>query len=199
MEGTITNINQLDFTKKYTYAEYLKWEFQERIELIKGFLFKMSPAPARRHQELAGNFYAFFWNYLKNKPCKAYSAPFDVRLPRNKDANASQTITVLQPDICIVCDLSKLDDRGCVGAPDLVIEILSLGNSDKEMKLKYDVYEESGVKEYWIVQPEYQNVLIYVLDENGKFVGKHPLTSSDFLTPTIFPDFSIDLSEAFAE
>lgn len=199
MEGTITNINQLDFTKKYTYAEYLKWEFQERIELIKGFLFKMSPAPARRHQELVWNFSMQIDKYLRNKPCKAYFAPFDVRLPIKKDDSSSQTITVLQPDICIVCDLSKLDDRGCVGAPDLVIEILSPGNSDKEMKLKYDVYEESGVREYWIVQPEYQNVLIYVLDENGKFVGKHPLTSSDFLTPTIFPDFTIDLSEAFAE
>jgi Uma2 family endonuclease len=199
MEGTITNINQLDFTKQYSYAEYLKWEFKERIELIKGYLFKMSPAPARRHQELAWNFSMQIDKYLRNKPCKAYFAPFDVRLPSSKDDNESPKITVLQPDICIVCDLSKLDEKGCDGAPDLVIEILSPGNSDKEMKLKYDVYEESGVREYWIVQPEYQNVLIYVLDDSGKFIGKHPLTASDFLTSTIFPDFTIDLSEAFAE
>jgi Uma2 family endonuclease len=199
MEGTITNINQLDFTKQYSYAEYLKWEFKERIELIKGYLFKMSPAPARRHQELAWNFSMQIDKYLRNKPCKAYFAPFDVRLPSSKDDNESPKITVLQPDICIVCDLSKLDEKGCDGAPDLVIEILSPGNSDKEMKLKYDVYEESGVREYWIVQPEYQNVLVYALDDSGKFIGKHPITASDFLTSTIFPDFTIDLSEAFAE
>ena len=95
--------------------------------------------------------------------------------------------------------MSKLDEKGCDGAPDLVIEILSPGNSDKEMKLKYDAYEESGVKEYWIVQPEYQNVLVYALVDSGKFIGKHPITASDFLTSTIFPDFTIDLSEAFAE
>ncbi len=199
MEGTITNINQLDFTKQYSYAEYLKWEFKERIELIKGYLYKMSPAPARRHQELVWNFSMQIDKYLRNKPCKAYFAPFDVRLPRNINDKDSPKITVLQPDICIVCDLSKLDDKGCDGAPDLIIEVLSPGNSDKEMKLKYDVYEEAGVREYWIVQPEYRNVLIYVLDDSGKFVGKHPLTASDFLTPTIFPDFQIDLSEAFAE
>ena len=174
-------------------------QFKERVELINGKLYLMSPNTYRRHQELSSNFSGIIWKYLKSTTHKAYFAPFDVRLPVKKGDKSSQTFTVLQPDICIVCDLTKLDERGCVGAPDLVIEILSPGNSDKEMKLKYDVYEESGVIEYWIVQPEYQNVLIYVLDEHGKSIGKHPLTSSDFLTPSIFPDFSIDLAEAFAE
>lgn len=159
----------------------------------------MSTTTYRRHQELSGKFCGIIGNYIKKTPYKAYFAPFDFRLPRTKDDNESPKITVLQPDICIVCDLSKLDEKGCDGAPDLVIEILSPRNSDKEMKLKYDVYEESGVREYWIVQPEYQNVLIYVLDDSGKFIGKHPLTASDFLKSTIFPDFTIDLSEAFAE
>jgi Uma2 family endonuclease len=199
MENVITNINQLDFDNLYSYDDYYKWQFNDRVELIKGKIHKMSTTTYSRHQELVWNFSMQIDKYLRNKPCKAYFAPFDVRLPRTKDDNVSPKITVLQPDICIVCDLSKLDEKGCDGAPDLVIEILSPGNSDKEMKLKYDVYEESGVKEYWIVQPEYQNVLVYALDDSGKFIGKHPITASDFLTSTIFPDFTIDLSEAFAE
>jgi Uma2 family endonuclease len=199
MENVITNINRLDFNNLYSYDDYYKWQFNDRVELIKGKIHKMSTTTYSRHQELVWNFSMQIDKYLRNKPCKAYFAPFDVCLPRTKDDNVSPKITVLQPDICIVYDLSKLDEKGCDGAPDLVIEILSPGNSDKEMKLKYDVYKESGVKEYWIVQPEYQNVLVYALDDSGKFIGKHPITASDFLTSTIFPDFTIDLSEAFAE
>lgn len=193
----ITSIDQLDFSKKYSYKDYLKWQFTERLELLKGYIHKMSPAPSRRHQELAGNLHGSLWEYLKDKSCKVYSAPFDVRLPSLKD---SETLTVLQPDVSVICDLLKLDDKGCVGAPDLVIEILSPGNTDKEMKHKYAIYEESGVKEYWVVQPEYNNVHIYLLNENtNMYVAAKPHTSSDVLTPSMFPDLEINLQEIFAE
>lgn len=170
----INTLEQLDFTKQYTYADYLKWQVKERLELIKGYIYKMSPAPSRRHQAIVWNLNGIIWSFLKHQPCQAYAAPFDVRLPI-KDKKSNQEITtVLQPDICIICDISKLDERGCVGAPDLVIEVLSPGNSDKEMKQKYNAYEESGVKEYWMVYPDYEHVLIFTLDEFGKFVGQHP-------------------------
>lgn len=140
----VRSIDQLDLTKQYSYKDYLKWQFSERLELIRGYVHQISPAPSRRHQELVHNFTLSLGNYLKGKKCKIYSAPFDVRLP---SLGNSETLTVLQPDISVICDLTKLDDQGCVGAPDLVIEILSPGNTDKEMKHKYGIYEESGVKE----------------------------------------------------
>lgn len=193
----ITSLDQLDFSKKYSYSDYLKWQFSERLELLKGYIYKMSPAPSRRHQELVHNFSLSLGNYVRGKKCKIYPAPFDVRLPNKSETD---TFTVLQPDICVVCDLSKLDDKGCVGAPDLVIEILSPGNTEKEMKIKYSIYEEAGVKEYWIVQPEYNNVHIYLLNEaTAKFVAARPLTSSDTLIPSIFPDLQIDLESVFEE
>lgn len=195
----ITTLDQLDFTKQYTYADYLKWQFKERLELIRGYIYKMSPAPSRRHQAIVWNLNGIIWSQMKNQPCQAYAAPFDVRLPI-KDKRSNQEITtVLQPDICVICDRSKLDDRGCVGAPDLVIEVLSPGNSEKEMKQKYNVYEESGVREYWVVYPDYEHVLIFSLDDSGKFVGQHPRINGDILQSFIFPGLAINLSEVFAD
>jgi len=195
----IDTLEQLDFAKQYTYADYLKWQVKERLELIKGYIYKMSPAPSRRHQAIVWNLNGIIWSFLKNQPCQAYAAPFDVRLPI-KDKKSNQEITtVLQPDICMICDISKLDDKGCVGAPDLVIEVLSPGNSDKEMKQKYNAYEESGVKEYWMVYPDYEHVLIFTLDESGKFVGQHPKVKGDILKSVVFPELAIDLREVFLE
>ena len=195
----ITNINQLDLTKQYTYADYLTWQLEERLELIKGFIYKMSPAPARKHQYIEGNLYGIFWNYFRGKSCQVYPAPFDVRIPKKQKSKDKEIVTVLQPDICVICDLQKLDDRGCVGAPDLVIEILSPGNTQKEMKFKFEVYEESGVKEYWVVQPEYRAVLVYLLDEKGKFIGQNPYSIEDEISPAIFPELKISLTEVFGE
>ena len=106
---------------------------------------------------------------------------------------------MVQPDLCVVCDVAKLDQRGCVGAPDLIIEILSPGNTKKEMKEKFSLYEESGVREYWLVQPVDNTVLVYVLNEDGKFIGLQPFTEDEYISPTIFPDLSIDLMEVFEE
>ncbi|MCF0071854.1 Uma2 family endonuclease [Dyadobacter sp. CY261] len=195
----ITSFDQLDLTKQYTYADYLKWQFKERLELIRGYIYKMSPAPSRRHQEVVFNLSGFIWSHLKSNPCRAYAAPFDVRLPI-KDKKSNQEITtVLQPDLCVVCDLSKLDDRGCLGAPDLVIEVLSPGNTSKEMNHKYNVYEECGVREYWVVYPDYEHVIVYLLDQDGKFVGQHPKNIGEILQSAVFPDLAVNLSEIFAE
>ena len=161
--ATITQLSQLDLDGTYSYADYLKWEFEERIELLRGKITRMSPAPSVKHQRVLGRINGHFYNYFQSYDCEAFFAPFDVRLyNRKKSLKASQEIyTVVQPDLCVICDLSKLDEQGCNGAPELVIEILSPGNSRHEMKDKFDLYQEAGVQEYWLVQPQEEVVLVY--------------------------------------
>ena len=189
--------SDLDLNKVYTYADYYKWRFEERVELIKGIIFKMSPAPNRAHQKLTGNIYRKMGNFLENKSCEVYIAPFDVRLPR-KSKNDEDIITVVQPDVCVVCDTSKLDSLGCLGAPDLIVEVLSPVNSKKEVKNKFDVYEEAGVRVYWIVDPVHQSLQINKL-QNNQYVPMRALVSGDIVTTDIIPGFSLDLAELFKE
>jgi len=191
-------LSDLDFSKTYTYADYFKWRFDERLELIKGKIFRMSPAPSRTHQEISLAMAVKLVNYLKGKPCKVYTAPFDVRLPHNSNEDAA-IYTAVQPDICVICDLSKLDDRGCIGAPDIVVEILSPGNNKKELRNKYDVYQEAGVKEYWIIHPSERTFLKYTLDQEGEFQPSKLLVGGDELTSAVLPGFALDLNEIFEE
>jgi len=191
----ITDISQLDLNGFYTYADYLLWQFEERVELIRGKLFRMSPAPNRRHQTMLGELHLQIAPFFKKQHCQVFLAPFDVRLPINK--RKGQDTTVVQPDLCVICDPDKLDERGCAGAPDLIIEILSPGNSKKEMKEKFEVYEEAGVREYWLVNPSDNVVLIYVLNEAGKYIGLAPVTEDQELRAAIFPNLVIDLKEVF--
>ena len=194
----ITRLDQLDRTRQYSYADYLRWQISERLELIGGFIWEMA-APNRRHQRILGKLYLAVGVFLRGKVCELYQAPFDVRLARRHPNTDEQILTVVQPDLCVICDLAKLDEAGCIGAPDWVVEILSKGNTKKEMREKFSVYEESGVREYWVVQPEYNNVLVYVL-ENGRFVARPTLTDDDTaVSPTLFPDLLIDLHEVFTD
>ena len=193
----ITDIKQLDFDKVYSYADYLTWIFQDKLELFKGKISQMSPAPNRYHQVVSGNLQGILWNAFKNHSCNLYAAPFDVRLLDKKKSTENKDIfTVVQPDLCVVCDENKLDDKGCIGAPELIIEILSPGNSKKEMKYKFDLYEEAGVLEYWIVNPENRTILIYILKEN-EFVGLHPLIEEDQIKSPLFPNLDFILEEIF--
>lgn len=193
----ITSIDQLDFSKKYSYADYLTWKFTERLELIKGKIFKMSPAPNVLHQTVVTQIHGRIYNALSNKPCKLFSAPFDVRLHDSKKSKNNEDVyTVVQPDLCVICDPNKLDEHGAIAAPELVIEILSPGNSKKEMKFKYDLYEEAGVLEYWIVDPSYKTVLVFLL-ENGKFVGQHPLIDEDKMVSKLFPELDFLVGDVF--
>ena len=144
----ITNINELDLNKVYSYADYLTWKFQERLEILKGKIFKMSPASSRLHQDVSAKLFRKFDRHFEGKPCNIYYAPFDVRLVnRQKSTSDNEIISVVQPDICVICDQEKLDERGCIGAPDLIIEILSPGNHTQAMDINFDLYEENGVKE----------------------------------------------------
>ncbi len=185
------------YGEQYTYADYLKFEFDHMVELIRGKIFKMTPAPSSWHQEISTILTANFYNYLNKKPCKLYAAPFDVVLPvQNQKKNTATT--VVQPDLCIICDLSKIDKAGCTGAPDLIIEILSPSTSKKDLNDKYSIYEEAGVKEYWIVMPQEKLVEVFYLI-NGKYQRIKAYTSDEIISPVLFPDLEINLLEIFAE
>jgi len=185
----------LDLTKTYTYADYFKWTFEERVELLRGYVHKMSPAPNRKHQQLSGEIYYKIRNFLNGHKCQAYIAPFDVRLPR-KSKDDKDIFTVLQPDICVICDQAKLDDRGCIGAPDLVVEILSPGNNKKELKNKYELYEESGVREYWVVSPQHEWLMAYNLVE-GRYEASRLMVSGDLVVSSAVEGLVLDLEQLF--
>ena len=193
----ITSLTQLDMNKRYSYAQYLTWQVQERLELIKGKIFKMTPAPARRHQGVSLELSTQIRNYVRDNGCKVYTAPFDVRFPTgNTDQD---TFTVVQPDISVICDKNKLDDRGCVGAPDLIIEILSPSTGAKDATIKFDLYEEQGVREYWMVYPGEHLLDVFVLNENCKYQWVKKYTQHDKVKVNIFEDLYIDMEMVFAD
>lgn len=197
----ITNLSELDLSKTYTYADYLTWQFEQTVELIRGKIAKMA-APSRKHQRISFTLSGKFYEYFKKNPCEAYTAPFDVRLyNKTKSTKANKDIyTVVQPDICVICDTNKLDDAGCLGAPDLIVEILSPGNSTKEMKTKKELYAESGVREYWIVDPERETLTRFLLQTDGESYGLAQIfTNVETMTAAIFPDMEIRLKDLFEE
>jgi Uma2 family endonuclease len=197
MGTIITKISQLDMKGTYSYADYLLWQFSERVELIKGKIFKMSPAPSSSHQDISMNLIRIIDKVFYKTTCKFYAAPFDVRLINYKESTPENKITsVVQPDLCVICDRSKVDEKGCLGSPDLVVEVLSLGNSKKEMDTKFDLYQENKILEYWIVDPFQKTILVYVL-ENERYIGLKPyLIDSKIISPT-FPELKVSVKKVF--
>lgn len=195
----ITQLSQLDLNQTYSYADYLTWHLDEALELIKGKVMLMSPAPNVKHQRVSMNLSRSLSNFFKGKPCQVFAAPFDVRLyDRKKSILASQDIhTVVQPDLCVICDARKLDTQGCNGAPEWIIEILSKGNSKKDMQIKYELYAESGVTEYWLVYPYEQAVHQFVLDAHGRYQLQAMYGNGDRAVAHLFPELAIDLDEVF--
>jgi Uma2 family endonuclease len=189
----------LDQNKRYSYADYLTWMDDVRRELFDGFIKFMTPAPSRRHQELSVSLTLQIGTYLMHKNCKLYHAPSDVRFSKDKaNKDDEQVFTVLQPDLFIVCDLSKLDDRGCLGAPDMIIEIISPKNSKRDTHDKFEIYQEYGVREYWIVNPSDEYVTVFVLDDKSKFQFVGMYAEDDKIPVNIFNgDFKVDLTEVF--
>ena len=195
----ITSLSQLDPNGIYSYADYLTWQFEQAVELIKGKILPMA-APSRRHQAISRELNGVFYNYFKKHPCEFFAAPFDVRLfDKVKTIKANKDVyTVIQPDICIICDNAKLDEKGCKGAPDLIVEILSPGNSKKEMRTKKRLYEENLVKEYWIIDFDHEQTFQFILDEQQS-VYQPPVicVSDEVLECALFSDLKIDLEELF--
>jgi Uma2 family endonuclease len=192
----ITSIDQLDPNGTYNYADYLLWQFTERVELLRGKIRQMA-APSMKHQRISFRFSGLLSNALGQTPCQAFAAPFDVRLTRMR--NDIEVKTVVQPDLCVICDPAKLDDRGCNGAPDLIIEILSPGNSRTEMRDKFELYQEAGVLEYWIVSPIEKAIQVFQLNEQGRFIGLPPVVEGDILTTPIVPNLEVDVTKVFLD
>ena len=197
----VTDFEKLDQSQHYTYADYQTWEFSERVELIRGKIYRMSPAPGQQHQAVSSNLHGFIWSYLRQQNCQLFHAPFDVRLPLPLDLQIeAQMDTVVQPDLCVICDSEKLRPEGCVGAPDWIIEILSKSTASKDLNEKSDLYEAAGVREYWVVHPEEGTLLPYILGKDGKYTlaRMRPYTREKQLFSFVFPELHIDLSEVFA-
>lgn len=180
----------------YTYADYLQWKIKERLELIRGRIFKLS-APNTKHQLVAGQLYVQLRTFADAGPCYVFIAPFDVRLPIQRNDPDHKIKTVVQPDLCVVCDESKIDRKGCCGAPDLVVEILSPGNSRHEVRTKYNLYQEAGVPEYWLINPEEENLVQYVLDDKGKYVHGKMLAAGDTVTSHALHGFTMEVAAFF--
>jgi len=195
----VLSFEDIDASLTYSYAHYLTWLFDDRVELIRGQIFKMSPAPSPYHQQISVRIASELFLFLKNKVCQVYTAPFDVRFP--KESTADQDIyTVLQPDICVICDpVNKIDNRGCIGAPDIVVEILSPGNNKMELLNKYNVYQEFGVKEYWVISPAEKTFLKYTLDKSGRYQPSKLFTLSEKVQSAVVPGFELDLDEVFED
>jgi Uma2 family endonuclease len=183
--------------EKFSYADYLSWPDDERWEIINGVAYDMSPAPAREHQRMSAIIFAKIYNFLSGKECEVYFAPFDVRLAETKDETDEELKTVVQPDIVVICDQNKLDKRGCLGAPDITVEILSPSTSYKDQTEKLLLYEKHGVKEYWIVNPDAKYVMVYCL-EGVKYGKPEYLTENDILESRALEGLKIDLSEVWA-
>ena len=148
----------------FTYADYYRWDDGERWELINGVAYNMSPAPNRRHQQILGKLFRAIAEITDQGSCETYIAPFDVRFTADEE-----TDTVVQPDISVFCDNAKLDERGAVGTPDLAVEILSPSTSHKDMSEKLRLYEERGVREYWIVNGDVPWIMVYRLGPDGRY------------------------------
>jgi Uma2 family endonuclease len=179
------------YDKRYTYSDYLQWDDDKRYELIDGVPYLMS-APNRRHQGISINLSTLFANFLKDKPCKVYCAPFDVRL--NADTLDD---TVVQPDLLIVCDHSILNDAGCAGAPDMVVEILSPSSSRYDRITKFNTYLKAGIREYWVIDPETKTLAVHILT-NGNYIT-HVYTNEDTAPVHVLEGCIINLNEVFEE
>lgn len=194
-EPIISKLSDIDLTGFYSYSNYLRWGIDERLELIKGRIYEMR-APSMVHQKVLTQIFGPLFLYFKKHRCQVFVAPFDIRLTHQSTADDAIT-TVVQPDVCVICNESKLDARGCLGAPDIVVEILSPGNNKKELNIKYHLYEEFGVKEYWVVHPIKKSMMKYTLNKEGKYEPGGQFKAGDQLTSNLLPGFILDLNEVF--
>lgn len=184
--------------RQYTYADYKTWPEDERWELINGVAWNMSPAPSRSHQWLVMELGRQIANFLKGKTCQVYPAPFDVFFPEDPDQPEDDVCTIVQPDLTVICDSKKLTEKGCFGAPDLVVEILSPYTSRKDLDEKFHLYENSGVLEYWVVDLGYGSIQAFRLSEDGCYGDGEVFVREGKLTSKVLDGFLIDLSDLFS-
>ena len=188
----------LDLSKRYTYADYLTWMDNVRRELIEGFI-KMMPAPRLSHAEVSRNITLHLGLYLMQNQCqcKVFYAPVDVRFPKGGETGYDKIDTIVQPDIFVVCDPSKLDEDGCCGAPDMIVEILSPSTAKKDMTEKFVLYEEHGVKEYWIVHPKDKAIHVFLMQADGKYDAGCIYERGGKIPVQVFDGYLLDLEALF--
>lgn len=193
----ITDIEQLDLDKTYSYADYLQWKFEGYVELLRGKISKMA-STTRYHQRTTGQLHTIINNFLWKNKCQVYIAPFDVRLLDNKKfSNDKDIYTVVQPDICVICDTSKLDNKGCLGAPDLVIEVLSPSTKKKDVEDKFQLYEYNGVKEYWIASSDDELITVFDLDNNGKYQFRKIFPQGSIIKSSSIEGLEVNTDDVF--
>ena len=190
--------------KHYTYADLLEWDDDVRAEIINGVLYMMSP-PLTIHQRVQARLFKHFVIFLEGKTCEAFVAPFGVRLFPKEDLSDD---TVVEPDIVVVCDPDKIDERGCNGPPDLIIEIVSPSNSRRDRLLKFNLYLKAKVREYWIVHPNYKEIDVNILDEDRYTTQTYGVNEPDakenekleeIVPVTVVPGLEIDVKDIFKE
>lgn len=175
---------------KYSYVDYCTWDNNERWELIDGVAYALSPAPTPAHQRISRELSFQFNSFLKGKLCEVFTAPFDVRLNADKENN-----TVVQPDLVVICDHSKIDEGGCRGVPDLIIEILSPSTARQDRMVKFQKYQQAGVQEYWLVDPETKTVQVCLLDNKRYYATVH--SDAEIISVAMLPGCKIDLKDVF--
>jgi len=188
--------------RNFTYADYLKWDESVRAEIITGIAYMIAP-PLTNHQAISMELSRIFAQFLKDKSCKAFAAPFGVRLFPKEDKSDD---TVVEPDIAVICDSSKLDERGCNGTPDLIIEIASPSTRRKDRTIKRDLYFKAKVREYWIVSPENREIEVHLLDSGyaPRLYGiNEPNAEDDTKIPeivpvSVLPGLEIDVNDIFS-
>ncbi|MDR3217934.1 MAG: Uma2 family endonuclease [Dysgonamonadaceae bacterium] len=186
-------------SERYTYADYLTWMDYRRRELIDGIVYDLFSAPSLIHARISTKLVSIVNWFIERRKgkCQVFHAPFDVRLPKNGEIADNKIDTIVEPDICVVCDLSKLDEKGCIGAPDLIVEVQSPSTRSRDLNEKFVLYERSGVKEYWTIDPPARTLTVFLLQADGKYdagtiykKGKVPVA--------IFEGLKIDLEKLFA-
>ena len=183
--------------ERYTFADVLTWDESERIELIDGEAVMMAP-PSRTHQKISFEIGRQIGNYLEGKKCEVYLAPFGVRLFEQDGDTPEDVDTMVEPDISVVCDNSKLDHLGCKGAPDMVIEVLSPSSLRHDRLVKLGLYQRAGVREYWIVSPEAQTVEVFLL-EDGRFTPRGFYEKTDIAKVHVLEGCFLELCKVFGE
>lgn len=188
-------LREFEWNRKYNYAEYQKFPPEERWELIDGNAYNMSPAPTPKHQDLVGQLYRKFSDYLEDSTCRVFIAPFDVRLLTDHKKD-EEIRNVVQPNVTIICDPDKLDDHGCQGSPDLIVEVLSPATAKKDRFEKKRLYRDAQVREYWIVDPTNETVEVLRL-EGSDYIESGVYSREDSVSVGIFDDLTIDLRRIF--
>ena len=200
LNSAITAVTDLDPEGTYSYADYVSWQFEELVELWRGKIMRRMSAPTDRHQAIVGNLFGLLHSYLRKQPCQVRVAPYDVRLNKRGTTADAAIYTVVQPDVCVICDPGKIEPRGCLGAPDLIIEVTSPRTATRDWKGKFDLYEENGVKEYWIVMPQENDIAVFLRDEaTGLFQAAGEYGSPGRIACATLPELALDWTDIFPD